>query len=182
MSIEHVKAIADAVDGKIDSAGILPDGSGFATMSMPLPKDHWSLLDDGEFEPPPMSFPMGTDNPDRRLWVERIRAAAKYAYRASTLNGKEPDLDPDALIQNLIVGMLGYWTPDGLSNDTWANPSTPWQPPEPKNDPRVGGGTNATQARPFSESRVSEHPDRDSLRPTTEASYRNRPPEGGQIS
>lgn len=24
--------------------------------------------------------------------------------------------DPDAVLQNLVVGFLGYWTPDGLSD------------------------------------------------------------------
>lgn len=37
---------------------ILPDGSGFATMSIPFPKDHW-LTKDGE-NIPPMPFKMGT--------------------------------------------------------------------------------------------------------------------------
>ncbi len=31
----------------------------------------------------------------------------------ATMKGKEQDFDPDALIQNLIVGMLGYHTPTG---------------------------------------------------------------------
>jgi hypothetical protein len=38
------------------------------------------------------------------------------------MNGKDADFDPDALIQCLIVGFLGYYTPDGLSSDEWANP------------------------------------------------------------
>ena len=38
------------------------------------------------------------------------------------MNGKEMDFDPGALLQNLVVGMLGYWTENGLSSDEWANP------------------------------------------------------------
>lgn len=34
----------------------------------------------------------------------------------------KPSPDPDALLQNLVVGFLGYWTNDGLSSDEWANP------------------------------------------------------------
>jgi hypothetical protein len=96
-------------------------------------------------EPPPMVFRLGTDdqasllvqrenNPEpfkcdppvrmrREDFAEKIRIAGRYAIRAATLKGKEMDFDPDALIQNLVVGMLGYWTTTGLSSmDEWANP------------------------------------------------------------
>ena len=133
-----LKRLASDLDAKIEEVGILPDQSGFAVMSMALPADHWSTQDDGSYEPPTMRFRMG--NHDRviitmgdafRDWSEaltreqfadRIRAAGRYAYRAATMKGKEPDLDPDALIQNLVVGLLGYWTDTGLSSDPWANP------------------------------------------------------------
>jgi hypothetical protein len=137
-----VNQIAAAVGGTVNEMKVLPDGSGFATMSFPLPKTHWSYQTDadGFTGPPPMPFQMGTGEtavvqvfpagswPDRghRLtrqeFAEKIREAGKYAYRASTMCGKEPDLDPDALLQNLIVGLLGYWTATGLSSDEWANP------------------------------------------------------------
>lgn len=42
-----------------------------------------------------------------------LRAGGKYAYRCATMNGKMDDMDPDALLNNLVVGMLGVWTPDG---------------------------------------------------------------------
>ena len=51
----------------------------------------------------------------RQGFAEQIRRAGKYAVRATTMNGKDTDLDPDALLQNLVVGFLGYWTKDGLS-------------------------------------------------------------------
>lgn len=130
MSIKHVEEIAKAVGGTITEVGALPDGSGFAMMSMPLPKDHWSTRQSEHHEPPPMPFRMGTDDPGRELWVEKIKAAGRYAYRAATMQGREPDLDPDALIQNFVVGMIGYYTPDGLSGDEWENPSRP-TPPAP---------------------------------------------------
>jgi hypothetical protein len=44
--------------------------------------------------------------------------AGKYAVRSATLKGTVMDFDPDALIQNLIVGFLGYYTKDGL----WTHP------------------------------------------------------------
>lgn len=123
MMEEVLNQIADATGGKIEEVGILPDNSGFAVMSMPLPADHWLTKDPDSFNVPPMPFRMGTDNPDRKIWVERLWAAGRYAVRCATMNGKEDDFDPDALVQNLIIGMLGYYTPDGLSHaDDWANP------------------------------------------------------------
>lgn len=104
----------------------LPDGSGFATGSLPLPEDHWLYGNpeySGDYEPPPMPMKMGTDDPRRQEFTEALCEAGKYALRAATMNGKEEDFDPDALIKNLVVGMLGYFTDDGLSHeDGWANP------------------------------------------------------------
>lgn len=87
----------------------LPDGSGFFTASFPLPKDHW-LYKEGHNEPP-MPFRMGTDHPHREAWADAITKAAKHAIRASTMNGKIVDFDPDAMVQNFVIGMLGYWAP-----------------------------------------------------------------------
>ena len=84
-------------------------------------KDHWSTAEGVNV--PPMPRRMGTDDPGRNIQADMIRAAARYAVRASTMNGKE-SFDPDALVQNFVVGLLGYWTPDGLSADAWANPAT----------------------------------------------------------
>jgi hypothetical protein len=92
----------------------------FAIMSMPLPKDHW--LYDPAPNVPPMPFRMGTDDPRRESFVEAIRAAGKHAMRAASINGTEADLDPDALVQNFIVGMLGYFSPDGTIAEAWGNP------------------------------------------------------------
>jgi hypothetical protein len=120
-----LEELARDVGGTIQECAVLPDGSGFATMSMPLPKDHW-LTADGHDEPP-MPLRVGKK---QSLWIgqpdrltplnrtelaEQVRAAAKYAIRASTMNGKENDFDPDAMVQNFVVGLLGYWTDDGLS-------------------------------------------------------------------
>jgi len=119
---EMVARLASDCGGTISECAVLPDGSGFAVMSMPLPKTHWLYQDDGSYEPPPMPMRMGTNDPNRGIRAEAIRAAARYAIRASTMNGKEIDFDPDAMVQNFVVGLLGYWTPDGLSSDLWANP------------------------------------------------------------
>jgi hypothetical protein len=135
-----VQEIAAAVGGKIEEVGRLPDGSGFATVSMPIPKDHW-LYQGDEVHPwgisnvPPMPFRMGSTDYvtvqiarhtsltlSRQEMVDRIRAAGKYAARCATMNGKHEDFDPDALLQNLVIGFLGYWTADGLSGESFGNP------------------------------------------------------------
>ena len=98
---------------KVEEAGVLPDGEGFAVLTMPLPADHW-LTADGS-DDPPMPFRIGV-SPEREALVEAARAAARYAIRVSTDCGKILDFDPDAMVTNVIVGLFGYWTPDGLSH------------------------------------------------------------------
>ena len=112
--------ITDA-GGKVESAGSLPDGSGFMTASFPLPSDHW-LTKPGH-DVPPMAFRVGTDNPRHREIVQKIHEAGKYALRGATMKGADMDLGPDALLQNLVVALIGYHTPDGTSSDAWDTPS-----------------------------------------------------------
>lgn len=119
---ETVQKIAEMTGGKINEVGALPDGSGFATMSMPLPKDHWLTKDQDGYNIPPMPMRMGKDNPIRKVMGKALKDAGRYAVRCATMNGKENDFDPDALIQNLIVGFLGYHTDNGLSEYEWCNP------------------------------------------------------------
>lgn len=88
---------------------ILPDGSSFFTGSFPLPKDHWL------YAPSPVEWDNERDCPvDLPLPIltssqrEAVTLAARYAIRAATLNGKEPDFDPDALVQNLVTALCGF--------------------------------------------------------------------------
>lgn len=142
---EIVRRLAKDCGGTIAECAALPDGSGFAVMSMPLPKTHWLYADDGTYEAPPMPMRMGTDDPGRAIRADLIRAAARYAIRASTMKGKEIDFDPDAMVQNFVVGLLGYWTPDGFSSDAWANP-VEVPPAAGAVDPHVGNsGTPTTR-------------------------------------
>ena len=121
------KDVADMIvnaGGTVESMTLLPDGHGVATASFPLPADHWLYVDDGSYEAPPMPMRVGTDDPRRSDFEDKVRAAARYAVRASTMKGKDGDFDPDALVQNMIVGLLGYYTPDGTDpSEAWANPS-----------------------------------------------------------
>jgi hypothetical protein len=105
--------LAAGVGGKIEEVAKFPDGTGAAIMTMPLPADHW-LTAYGDNEPP-MLLRSGTDSPTRLLLVEAARQAAKYAVRASTDNGRIIDFDPDAMVQNFVIGLVGYFTPDGKS-------------------------------------------------------------------
>lgn len=99
---------------------ILPDGSAFTTASFPLPEDHWIYNTGGN--PPPMPFRMGENTPLRKEMIAGVWEAGKHAIRGATMNGKDDDFDPDALIQNLIVGMFGYFTEDGTCGDSGGDP------------------------------------------------------------
>lgn len=128
-----IQELAKNAGGTIDECALLPDGSGFATMPMPLPKDHWLFAEGDNIPPMPFRMGTGTDTVTlatrtglqtftREQFAEIIRAVGKYAYRANTENGKYEDQDPDSFLQNLVVGLLGYNTPTGLSADPEANP------------------------------------------------------------
>jgi hypothetical protein len=108
--MKNLQDMAASLGGTIQETGRLPDGSGFATMSLPLPKDHWIYADRVDDPPAPMRIGRGAD---RDKLAAQIREAARYAVRGATMNGREMDFDPEALVQNMIVGMLGYWTEDG---------------------------------------------------------------------
>lgn len=116
-----LQELANAIGGNVDDMQEIPGsgGDGFAVVSFPLPADHW-LTAPGR-EPPPMPMRMGI-HAKRYDVQDKIREAARYAIRASTMNGSVPDFDPDAMVQNFVVGMLGYHTTDGLSDNAWANP------------------------------------------------------------
>ena len=98
-----VHRLAKLIGGKVDWTARLPDGS--------RAKDHW-IYSPG-YNDPPMPFRTGTDNPIRPIFVEKIRQAARFAIRASTANGTQ-GYDPDAMVQQMVIGMLGYFTTDGL--------------------------------------------------------------------
>lgn len=115
-----VQALIEEAGGEVKEIASLPDGSGFAVGTFPLPSGHW-LTADGE-NIPPMPLRMA-EGPARNNMADIIRSAAQYAVRASTMNGAEEDFDPDAMVQNMIVGLIGYWTEDGTSGEEFGNPS-----------------------------------------------------------
>ena len=80
---------------------VLPDGSACFVGSFPLPKDHW--IYDPKMDTPPSPLETG----EKEKLRARIIEATKYAVRAATMKGKDMDFDPDALIQNMLVGFFG---------------------------------------------------------------------------
>ena len=88
----------------------LPDGSGFFVASFPLPKTHWlyaprceqwdSERDTVADQPRPILT---------HAQRQEVIAAVRYAIRASTRNGEDIDFDPDALVQNAVVALCGFY-------------------------------------------------------------------------
>jgi hypothetical protein len=91
---------------KQESITVLPDGSAFAVMSWPLPKDHWLYAEreyrDGEFEPVELGKPILTHS-----LRKAVVSAVRYAIRGATNCGKDVDFDPDALVQNAVYALCG---------------------------------------------------------------------------
>lgn len=88
---------------------VLPDGSAFAVMSYPLPKDHWLYADrqynEGEYEPVELGKPVLTHE-----LRDAVVSAVRYAIRGATNCGKESDFDPDAMVQNAVYALCGPFT------------------------------------------------------------------------
>lgn len=105
-AIACAPAAGDALAGQVT---ILPDGSAFAVASFPLPSDHW-LYAKREYEPgaeEPKELPAPILTHQQR---EAVVAAIRYAVRGATMCGKEPDFDPDALVQNAVYALCGPYT------------------------------------------------------------------------
>jgi hypothetical protein len=85
---------------------ILPDGSAFSVLTLPLPNDHWLYTPreyrEGEYEPIELPKPLLTH--EQR---DQVVAAVRYAVRGATMCGKEIDFDPDALVQNAVYALCG---------------------------------------------------------------------------
>jgi hypothetical protein len=115
-----ISEMADAVGGTINECvNNLGDGSGFATMSMPLPEDHWLYEKDanGWAPPPPYTLLAGKATLTRRYLEDQVQPAIRYGVKAATMDGREDDFDPDALVRNALNGLFGLHTATGLSGD-----------------------------------------------------------------
>ena len=94
---------------ELSAPTILPDGSGFGILSLPLPKDHWLYAEreyeEGALEPKDLPAPILT-----HALRQQVIDAIRYAVRASTNCGKEDDFDPDALVQNAVYALCGQYS------------------------------------------------------------------------
>jgi hypothetical protein len=139
----EVQNIIKEAGGIVDPASLmqLPDGSGCFTASFPLPRDHWLYEPTGE---PPAPWRVG-EGERRSDLAGHITQAARYAIKASTMSGLDDDFDPDALVQNMLVGMLGYWTHDGHTHadDILNQPTGGPMVPDEGHEQRPGTGQGA---------------------------------------
>ena len=91
---------------ELSAPTILPDGSGFGILSLPLPKDHWLYAEreyeEGALEPKDLPAPILT-----HALRQQVIDAIRYAVRSATNCGKEDDFDPDALVQNAVYALCG---------------------------------------------------------------------------
>ena len=107
---------------ELSAPTILPDGSGFGILSLPLPKGHWLYAEreyeEDVIEPTDLPAPILT-----HALRQQVIDAIRYAVRSATNCGKEDDFDPDALVQNAVYALCGPYgavapTPP-VSEDRW---------------------------------------------------------------
>ena len=117
---------------ELSAPTILPDGSGFGILSLPLPKDHWLYAEreyeEDAVEPKDLPAPILT-----HALRQQVIDAIRYAVRSATNCGKEDDFDPDALVQNAVYALCG---PYGAAAPTPPVSEDRWQPiaTAPKNE------------------------------------------------
>lgn len=91
-----------------------------------LPENHW-LFSNPEYRTPPMGLRVGQvvpgDSRYRAVLSRHVVNAARYALRDATRNGTSRDIDPDALVQQIVIGLFGYHTDQGLSAEPTHNPA-----------------------------------------------------------
>lgn len=122
--LDLIGQLADETGGTVTEVGLLPDGSGFATLSTPLPADHWIYervaFNGGpeEFCPPAAwTMLVGGRTQVRRYLAEVLAPGIKAGVRDATRGGREEDFDPDVVVTQSINGLLGVHTESGMSTD-----------------------------------------------------------------
>lgn len=96
---------------------VLPDGSAFRVLSFPLPEDHWLYAPPCEEWDAERDTSADTPRPivsnEQR---EAVKAAIRWAVRGATMNGREMDFDPDALVLNAAYALCGPCVPTVTAN------------------------------------------------------------------
>lgn len=115
---DMISELADGIGGTVREVGIHPGGgSGFAVLSLELPKDHWlyTTTEDG-FTPPapwPLLYPGHTLA--REYLSRELQPGVQYGIKTVTYNGREDDFDPDAMVNQILNGIFGVHTSTGRS-------------------------------------------------------------------
>jgi len=113
-----ISDLADMTGGTIhECVNDLGDGSGFATMSFPLPEDHWLYTTDkyGFTPNPEYRLLVGGHYKTRRYLEDQMLPGVQHGIKAATSNGRLEDFDPDALAKNVLIANFGVYTETGLS-------------------------------------------------------------------
>lgn len=108
-SIEKLLQDKNADGPKPGDVAILPDGTACGTLSLPLPEGHWLYAPSPEGWDNERDVAPDTPRPvlDRSQFAAQVEAAVRWAVRGATMNGKDPDFDPDALVQNAVYALCG---------------------------------------------------------------------------
>lgn len=106
-------------------------GYGQETTRTDLSRLHWlyAVAEDGSNLPPPMGLRCGLSNANDRRYrdvlARHVANAVRYGLKSATLNGRLRDFDPDALVENTIIGLFGHPTDDGLETPRSAEEKVP---------------------------------------------------------
>jgi hypothetical protein len=99
---------SEATQGQITK---LPDGSACFVGNMPLPKTHWIYKPSEELEQACVPVIPTTDTVVQEAFREQLRKEVSKAVKRSlnicTHQGTDMDFDPDAVVQTLLVELLG---------------------------------------------------------------------------
>lgn len=106
----------------VQSTGTAPKADPVVDLQQPteqasqlLPADHWLTQPGDNVLPAPVLKP--TSDKKRAELVTAIREAGQYALRTVSENGRVSTFDPDALLQNLVLALLGE-APAAAAADT----------------------------------------------------------------
>jgi len=95
---------------------ILPDGSAFGVISIPLPEDHWLYAPQCKKWDNERDCPADLPKPIvGNTLRDHVKIAARWAVRGATMNGTEPNFDPDALVLNFAYALCGAVGTRGMS-------------------------------------------------------------------
>lgn len=124
-----VSELADMTGGTVLEEGVHPGGdSGFAILSMELPKDHWIYeVDQYDCAPEPVpTMLVGGRTRVRKYLDDIVRDGIRNGVRVATRSGREQDFDPDVIVQQARNGMFGVYSPDGESSPLSHPIGEPW--------------------------------------------------------